>query len=187
MKAIFIILALLAGPKLCPADDRNLGLSQTAAVDNVQTVAAALYARSSDGRLRQVFVNTDGTLAVAPSSSAAYAGVTVTAINSAYASVTNATATWTTHTVTTYNLTSTAGEAVPLEVWLNAGQGGAAVRYWFHPTAASAPAAAMLSVSGNYCAATTTVQVTGKWVAGTHLSVIGVGAASTTGTLSLVK
>lgn len=174
MKAIFIILALMVGPKLCPADDRNLGLSQTAATDNVQTIAAVQYARSADGRLRQIIVNADGTASLG-------------SITSGYTALTNVAASWSTITATTYNLTSTAGDAGPIEVWVNAAQGGAAIRYWFHPSVASAPAAALLASYGSYMAATTTVQITGRWVAGTHLSIIGVGAAATTGTLSLVK
>jgi hypothetical protein len=170
MKILLILATLMLGPRLCPAETTNLGLSQTAATGNADVYGSVLYARSADGRLRQVTGNPDGTLAL---------GIVT--------SITNVAATWLTQTVTTYNLTASAGESVPLEVGLTAGTGGAACRYLFHPTLASAPTAATLLAGGRYLATTTTVQIDGKWAIGTHMSIVGAGAAAVTGTLELRK
>jgi len=166
-RTLFTLLALAS---LAQAETQNLGFTQTAATGNADIYGAVLYGR--DGNvLRQMAVTSSGDQSVSVGS---------------YTSVTNAAYSFLTESVTTINLTHVAGVSTPLEVWLTAAQGGAAVRYWFH-LRGTAPAVGLLSTNGHYCAATTTVQVTGKFAPGTCLSVISVGTAAVNGTISLVK
>lgn len=174
-----IIFTLLALASLAQAETQNLGYTVTAATGNADVYGAVLYGRDGNA-LRQLAVNSNGGL---PLSVSSLPSVSV----GSYTSVTNAVYSFLTESVTTVNLTTLAGVTDPVEIWLTAAQGGAAVRYWLHPSLASAPAAATLGTNGHYCASTTTVQVTGKWAAGTHVSVISVGSSAVNGTISLVK
>lgn len=112
---------------------------------------------------------------------------TVGTDQSSYTLLTNAAYVATTHTVTSVNGTATAASNVPLQYWVTAAMGGAAIRYSITPSLATAPTAAWLQNFGMYAAATTTTQVTGRWAPGTHLHFISVGATAVSVTASLVQ
>lgn len=84
------------------------------------------------------------------------------------------------YTATTYNLTSTAGAAVPCMVCLSSNGGAAAGFKVQFTTSATAPVGLTSSSQGHYIAASTTAQCWGPFsaTAGVHLHAAGVAASS---------
>jgi hypothetical protein len=100
-----------------------------------------------------------------------------------YNSVSTVAAYWLTQTASDYLLTHTAGLNSPLLIFMNAAQGGAGIKYHVDKY----PTMPLIATHGWYNAATTTVQVTGRWGAGHYLHVISVGATAVSGTVDLVQ
>ena len=188
MRLIALFLAFLAFVPACvQAKTVPESTSQTAvSMDRVQVAPA--WGRGTDGRDHMIRVNPDGSLAIGSFGIAMVPlAVSVSALVYGSTHLTNVTGTWDNVTVTTYNLTSTAGYNGPIEAWVNAAQGGAVVKYWFHPSVATAPSAALLGVYGSYLATSSTTQIPGRWVPGTHLSIVSYSSTAVDGTLTLVK
>lgn len=203
----FILALAFLSPETAEAKIVAGSVTNTAAnADSTNVNGGYIWLRGADGRDHRMASDNAGNLILSTaggltiSAALSVGGSPVSSTNPApvsgtvwagdatsYVVVTNAAYVSSTHTVTSLNGTSVAGVNLPLQYWVTAAMGGAAIRYSITPSLATAPTAEWLQNFGMYAAATTTTQVTGRWAPGSHLHFISVGATPVSVTASLVQ
>ena len=167
-----LLFSLLMVPALAVAEDVPLGMTFTSASSNAQQTASVLYGRQlNTNTLRQIAVNSDGSLVVGAAST------TITALPS-YSPIGMLNYNAASSTAQTLNLTTTASASVPCIVCLSSNGGPAAGFKVQFTTSATAPVVLTSTSKGHYIAASTTAQCWGPFAPGVHLHAAGVAATS---------